>query len=144
MLDSHVFFIFINCKKYCIYRNSGFAYFCNCEEKCYEQTQHVCSISKLTRNVCKYCRFKRCENLAGMDKRWVLKALKSPEECQQNKANESMITNRDTKEIGKTKKNNSQEEISIVQASVKDIVQKHTQSCVLDLEVCDYSIHKIR
>ena len=42
-----------------------------------------------------------------MDKRWVLKALKSPEECQQNKANESMITNRDTKEIGKTKKNNS-------------------------------------
>jgi len=55
-------------------RHASLRYYCKCAEGCFEKQETVCMISKLTRNRCKYCRYTRCENSAGMVKEWVVSA----------------------------------------------------------------------
>ena len=55
-------------------RRSGFEYSCKCIEGCIQKQEAICLISKVTRNFCKYCRYLRCQNSAGMSKAWVVSA----------------------------------------------------------------------
>ena len=57
-----------------ISRSRGFRYFCNCAENCSEKEQPTCDVNKLTRNNCKYCRYEKCKDLAGMNSQWVISA----------------------------------------------------------------------
>ena len=52
----------------------GFRYFCNCVENCWKKEHPTCEINKETRNNCKYCRYEKCLNLAGMNCKWVISA----------------------------------------------------------------------
>ena len=57
-----------------IFRSQGYRYFCNCVENCWNKEQPICDVNKLTRNNCKYCRYEKCMNMAGMKKQWVISA----------------------------------------------------------------------
>ena len=56
------------------YRRPDFEYKCKCIEGCLHKQEAICLISKVTRNFCKYCRYLRCLNSAGMSKAWVVSA----------------------------------------------------------------------
>ena len=56
------------------YRRSDFEYSCKCIEGCLQKQEAICPISKVTRNFCKYCRYLRCLNSAGMCTAWVVSA----------------------------------------------------------------------
>ena len=47
-------------------------YSCTCDEKCLEKDLVLCNIDKSTRLKCKYCRYRKCLDLTGMNPRWVL------------------------------------------------------------------------
>ena len=57
-----------------ISRCRGFRYFCNCVENCWKKEEPICDVNKLTRNNCKYCRYEKCMNRAGMNSQWVISA----------------------------------------------------------------------
>ena len=57
-----------------ISRSRGFRYFCNCTENCWKNKTPICDINKLTRNNCKYCRYEKCMDLAGMNTQYVISA----------------------------------------------------------------------
>lgn len=54
-----------------IARQEGFSYPCKCNEGCLQKGETTCLINKSTRNYCKYCRFKKCQMVAGMSRTWV-------------------------------------------------------------------------
>ena len=56
------------------FRRAGFEYSCKCIEGCIQKQEAICLINKVTRNFCKYCRYLRCQDLAGMSKAWVVSA----------------------------------------------------------------------
>ena len=39
-----------------------------------QKQQAICLINMVTRNFCKYCRYLRCQNQAGMSQAWVVSA----------------------------------------------------------------------
>ena len=57
-----------------IFRSRGFRYFCSCVANCWKKDQPTCEVNKQTRNNCKYCRYEKCINLAGMQSQWVISA----------------------------------------------------------------------
>ena len=56
---------------------------------CGKNGQLRCKPNKITRNGCKYCRYKRCRDNAGMVENWVLSAhtteIQNEKNCQINK-----------------------------------------------------------
>ena len=45
---------------------------CNCKERCKEKQQLTCMNNTEDRKKCKYCRFQKCQLLAGMERECVL------------------------------------------------------------------------
>ena len=58
------------------YRFPGFSYACKCVERCKDNVQPLCEINKENRNACKYCRYKACITLGGMQRKLVKKNQK--------------------------------------------------------------------
>ena len=61
------------------FRISGFRYFCKCSEECDKNQKLLCNINEKDRNFCKYCRYKRCRDVAGLVQKWVPSAFKDIE-----------------------------------------------------------------
>lgn len=57
----------------------GFRYFCKCSEECDRNQKLLCNIKEKDRNFCKYCRYKRCKDVAGLAQKWVPSAFKDIE-----------------------------------------------------------------
>ena len=56
-------------------RYPGFKYSCKCIDKCFNKDQFSCDEYGLYgKNGCKYCRFMKCRNSAGMVDEWVVGA----------------------------------------------------------------------
>ena len=53
------------------YRDTKFDYICTCIEGCYAKQEVLCTINKINRNTCKYCRYVKCDKYSGMNKKWV-------------------------------------------------------------------------
>ena len=51
---------------------------------CGESGQLRCKPNKITRNGCKYCRYKRCKDNAGMVDKWVLCAYRTTVQNEEN------------------------------------------------------------
>ena len=67
-----------------INRYSGFRYFCKCSERCFDKDQFSCNeYGKHGKNgcSCKYCRFKKCQESAGMADKWVKSAYSQEPEA---------------------------------------------------------------
>ena len=45
---------------------------CICKERCADRNQFLCSDGINQRKKCKYCRFEKCQALAGMERKWVI------------------------------------------------------------------------
>ena len=45
----------------------------------------MCNIVKEDRNICKYCRYKRCRDVAGLVQEWVPSAFKDVEDNKKKK-----------------------------------------------------------
>ena len=58
------------------YRFPSFSYACKCVERCKDNVQPLYEINKETRNACKYCRYKACITLGGMQRKLVKKNQK--------------------------------------------------------------------
>ena len=119
------------------FRTHGFTYQCTCQERCCNQTEPVCTISKNRRSACKYCRFTRCETLAGMVQRWVISAYKPRVRCRQSK-HKKLNTDIDVKGEAKNRKLYSEEKLEVAQSSMKDLFQKFDQTILFDSEVTIY------
>ena len=66
-------------------------YPCKCPEDCKRQENINCAITKTTRAVCKYCRFVRCQTLAGMVKKWVVgQGVPKAEKCKRIRKTKSV------------------------------------------------------
>ena len=58
----------------------SFKHYCKCDQNCLEKGQLLCDAYDMRRNRCKFCRLKRCQELAGMMGKWVLSANIPPVE----------------------------------------------------------------
>ena len=68
-----------------INRYAGFKYFCKCSGGCFEKDQFSCDeYGKNGKNGCKYCRFMKCRESAGMVDKWVKSAYSQESEATGN------------------------------------------------------------
>ena len=56
----------------------GFKYYCRCGRRDSEKEQPLWDTPNTNRKNCKFCRLKRCQELAGMMGKWVISAGKPP------------------------------------------------------------------
>ena len=54
------------------YRRPWLRLVCSCKEECAEKNRVLCSKGVHQRKSCKYCRFERCQSLAGLERKWVI------------------------------------------------------------------------
>ena len=71
-----------------------------------QKQQAICLINKVTRNFCKYCRYLRCQNLAGMSQAWVVsahmpKVEKNPK-CTKHEGRKEIKKENDEKRMNKS------------------------------------------
>ena len=78
-MESHVR-IFISFNSY-----PGFKYSCKCIDKCFDKDQFSCDeYGRYGKNGCKYCRFMKCRESAGMVDEWVVSAYSLVEDVTNN------------------------------------------------------------
>ena len=66
-------------------RYPGFKYSCKCINKCFDKEQFSCDeYGRYGKNECKYCRFMKCRESAGMVDEWVVSAYSLVEEVTNN------------------------------------------------------------
>ena len=54
------------------YRRPWLRLVCSCKEECAQKNRLLCSKGVHQRKSCKYCRFERCQSLAGLERKWVI------------------------------------------------------------------------
>ena len=54
------------------YRRPWLRLVCSCKEECAQKNRVLCSKGVHQRKSCKYCRFERCQSLAGLERKWVI------------------------------------------------------------------------
>ena len=69
------------------YRKPWLRLVCTCKEECAERNRVLCSIGVHQRKSCKYCRFERCQSLAGLESKWVISGhIPTVENCKRSKS----------------------------------------------------------
>ena len=69
------------------YRRPWLRLVCSCKEECAQKNKVLCSKGVHQRKSCKYCRFERCQSLAGLERKWVISGhIPMAENCKRSKS----------------------------------------------------------
>ena len=106
-------------------------YTCTCVEGCFGKKEVICTINKDNRNLCKYCRYMKCKNSAGMVEKWVLSAYMPEAEkkkiISKTKQSTNVVSNNDT--------NLCKLELQKIQDMIDETILQGTLTDLIDKEV---------
>ena len=128
---------------YPYYRDPDYVHPCSCIEGCRQKNIAVCTMTKISRNSCKFCRYMKCRS-AGMVKEWVLSAYLVKSKEGEKKPTKSKIGSNRNLDIqgsnGNANQSISKNVLSkydnmITEDHIKDLIEKDSLSSSIDKKV---------